>query len=132
MAAPGREVDAVVHVLDRQVVDPDEHMVCNVDDLELAVPEAGGPPYVTAILAGPAALAPRYGGLLGRWVLAVQRRLHPSEQPGPARIDFGVVDELSSRVKISLRREELWVNAFEEWCRDNVIDKIPGARHANE
>jgi hypothetical protein len=114
------------------VVDPDDHMVCNIDDVELTVPEDGGPPYVTAILAGPAALAPRYGGLLGRWVLAVQQRLHPAEAPEPARIDFGVVDEVGSRATISLRREQLWVNAFEEWCRDNVIAKIPGAQHANE
>jgi hypothetical protein len=132
MAAAGREIDAVVHLLDRQVVDPDDHMVCNIDDAELTVPDDGGPPYVSAILAGPAALAPRYRGLLGRWVLAVQQRLHPAEKPEPARIDFGVVDEISSRARISLRREELWVNAFEEWCRDNVIAKLPGARHANE
>lgn len=130
--AAAREIDAVLHLLDRQVVDPDEHMVCNVDDLELTEPEGGGAPYVTAILAGPAALAPRLGGLLGRWVLAVQRRLHPKEHPLPARIDFGVVDEVSSRVRISLRREELWVNAFEDWCRENVIAKIPGASHASE
>jgi hypothetical protein len=132
MAAPGRQVDAVVHLLDRQVVDPDDHMVCNIDDVELTVPDDGGPPYVSAILAGPAALAPRYGGLLGRWVLAVQQRLHPAEAPEPARIDFGVVDEVSSRARISLRRDELWVNAFEAWCRDNVIAKLPGAHHANE
>jgi hypothetical protein len=130
--ATGREIDAALNLLDRQVVDPEDHMVCNVDDLELTVPEDGGAPYVTAILAGPAALAPRFGGLLGRWVLAVQQRLHPAEAPEPARIGFGVVDEVGSRIRISVRREELWVNAFEDWCRENVIDKIPGASHASE
>ena len=130
--AAGREIDAGLHLLDRQVVDPDTRMVCKVDDLELTVPEDGGAPYVTAILAGPAALAPRLGGLLGRWVLAVQRRLHPAEVPEPARIGFGVVDEVGSRVRIALRREELAVNAFEAWCRDNVVAKIPGAGHASE
>jgi hypothetical protein len=130
--ATGRELDLVVHLLDRQVVDPDQRMVCNVDDLELTEPDDGGPPYVTAILAGPAALAPRFGGLLGRWVLAVQRRLHPAEAPEPARIDFGVVDEVGALVRISRHREELWVNAFEAWVRDNAIAKIPGARHASE
>lgn len=128
----GRELDAVVHVLDRQVVDPDDYMVCNVDDLELTESDDGGAPYVTAILAGPAALAPRLGGLLGRWILAVQQRLHPAEHPLPARIDFGVVDEVGSRVRISRHREELWVNAFEDWCRVNVIEKLPGADRASE
>ncbi len=130
--AAGRELDVALSLLDRQVVDPDRRMVCNVDDVELTLPEDGGAPYVSAILAGPAALAPRLGGLLGRWILAVQRRLHPAEEPGPARIDFGVVDEVGTRVRVSLHREELWVNAFEEWCRDNVIAKIPGASHASE
>lgn len=130
--ATGRVLDAALNLLDRQVLDPDGHMVCNVDDLELAEPEGGGAPYVSAILAGPAALAPRFGGLLGRWVLAVQRRLHPAEDPEPARIDFGVVDEVGPSVKISLRREKTQPNAFEDWCRENVIAKIPGAGHASE
>jgi hypothetical protein len=128
----GRVVDMALHLLDRQVVDPDEHLVCNVDDVELTEPEGGGAPYVSAILAGPGAVAPRLGGLLGKWVLAVGRRLHPDTDPDPARIDFGVVDKVESHVCISLRREELWVNAFEAWCRDNVIGKIPGADHASE
>lgn len=128
----GRVLDAALNLLDRQVLDPDGMMVCNVDDLELTEPEDGGAPYVTAILSGPAALAPRFRGLLGRWLLAVQRRLHPAEDPDPARVDFGVVDEVGASIKISLRREETQPNAFEAWCRDNVIAKIPGADHAAE
>ena len=128
----GRVLDAGLHLLDRQVVDPDGKMVCNVDDLELTVPEDGGAPYVSAILAGPAALAPRVGGLIGRWILAVQQRLHPSEDPAPARIDFGVVDRVESHVRISLPREQTSANAFEAWCRDNVVAKLPGSAHAGE
>jgi hypothetical protein len=130
--APGRVIDAALHLLDRQVVDPDEHLVCNVDDLELTVPEDGGAPYVTAILAGPIALGPWLGGLLGRWVTAVGERLHPLPDPTPARIDFGVVDKVESSVRIALRREDTRANAFEGWCRDNVVAKIPGAAHASE
>lgn len=128
----GRVLDAALNLLDRQVLDPDGYLVCNVDDLELVESEDGGAPYVTAILAGPAALAPRFGGLLGRWILAVQRRLHPAEDPGPARIDFGVVNEVGPSVRIALRREETRPNAFEDWCRENVVAKIPGASHAAE
>jgi hypothetical protein len=130
--AAGRVVDAALHLLDRQVLDPDGRNVCNVDDLELTVPPDGGAPYVTAILAGPLALGPRLGGLLGAWVAAVGRRLHPDPDPGPARIDFGVVDAVASSVRVSLRREETRANAFEAWCRDAVVAKIPGAAHADE
>ena len=128
----GRVLDAGLHLLDRQVVDPVGHLVCNVDDLELTTPDGGGAPYVSAILAGPAAVGPRLGGLLGQWFVAVQRRLHPAEDPHPARIDFGVVSSVQSEVTISIRREEHPVNAFEDWARTSVIDKIPGASHAAE
>lgn len=118
----GREIDVAVHLLDRQVVDPDGMLLCKVDDVELTVPEEGGAPYVSAILAGPAALGPRLGGVLARWVRG----------RSPARIDFGVVSDVSSRVSITLRREGLGANAVEAWCRDNVVAKIPGATHASE
>lgn len=113
----GREIDVVVHLMDRQVVDPDDRMVCNVDDVELTVPEDGGPPYVTAILAGPGALLPRLG--------------RPVPVP-PRRIDFGVVDEVGSRVRVSRKRDDLSVNRTEAWVRDHVVGKIPGASGAGE
>ncbi|HEU0130925.1 MAG TPA: hypothetical protein VFQ85_08045 [Mycobacteriales bacterium] len=128
----GRVLDAGLHLLDRQVVDRDGKHAGKVDDLELTVPDGGGAPYVTAILGGPAALAPRLGGLLGRWFLAVQRRLHSAEDPQPARIDFGDVAEVGSAVKVARDRGDLAVNAFEQWCRDNVIAKLPGAAHESE
>jgi hypothetical protein len=128
----GRELDAVLSLLDRQVSDPDGRLVCKVDDLELFEPADGGAPYVTAILAGPAAVGARLGGLLGRWFIAVQRRLHPDVDPRPARIDFGVVQEIKTGITVSLRREQLEPNRFEAWTRDNMIDKIPGARHETQ
>lgn len=120
--AAGRVIDAGLHLLDRQVLDPDEHHVCKVDDLELAVPEDGGAPYVTAILAGPGVLGRRLGGVFRR----VLNRAPES------RIDFGVVDEVGSAIRIALRREELSVSAIEAWCRDHVIARIPGSAHADE
>jgi hypothetical protein len=128
----GRELDAVLSLLDRQVSDPDGRLVCKVDDLELVEPVDGGPPYVTAILAGPAAVGARLGGVLGRWFVAVQRRLHPDVDPQPARIDFGVVQDIKTGITVTLRREQLEANRFEAWTRDNMIDKIPGARHETE
>jgi hypothetical protein len=128
----GQKLDACLALLDRQVIDSRGRMVCNVDDLELAEPADGGPPYVAGILAGPAAVGPRLGGLLGRWFIAVQRRMHPERDPAPARIDFGVVSKLGTAVEVGLRREQLEPNRLEAWARDTVISKIPGAGHAPE
>ena len=118
----GRTIDASVHLLDRQVVDPEERMVCNVDDLEITVPEDGGAPYVSAILAGPAALAPRIGGPFRHWFGET-----------PVRLDFGVVSEVGSRVAIALRRDQVpQLTRIEDWIRDNVIAHLPGANRASE
>jgi sporulation protein YlmC with PRC-barrel domain len=126
-----RLLDAGFHLLDRQVIDRDGRMVCKVDDLELE-PDAGGQPVVTAILAGPAALGPRIGGRLGRWMVAVQARLRPRDQDGPARIAFAVVEEIRTDVVLSAARAELRTYQTEEWVARRVIGKLPGADHAGQ
>jgi len=123
-----RVIDAGLNLLDRQVIDKDGMMSGNVDDLELTVPEDGGPPVITAILAGPGALARRLGARSGAWLESLHVRLHPSEQPGPARIAFGVVKGVADHVEITVSRSDLDVSRFEKWVREHVIGKIPGAR----
>jgi hypothetical protein len=135
--APGRsralteDLDLVLDLLDRQVVDPAKHPVCNVDDVEFFEPKNGAP-YAVAILVGPAAFAPRFHGLLATWFLAVQRRLHPDRDPEPPRIDFGKVTKVDNAVHVDTPVDGLGVTTFEDWCRENVIAKIPGAGHAGE
>ena len=53
-AVPGKQYDAALHLLDRQLLDPDGELVGKVDDLELS--EQDGDLVVSAILTGPAAL----------------------------------------------------------------------------
>ncbi len=87
--APEPRYDLHLHLLDRQIVDPDGRMVAKVDDLELT--EAADEPgtyYVTGILVGPLALGPRLGGRLGHWMAAVAKRLSPDPDPEPKRIDM--------------------------------------------
>lgn len=125
---PARVVDAGLILLDRQIIDKDGLMAGNVDDLELTFPEEGtGPPIVTAIYAGPGALARRVGGRLGDWIESVHARLHPSEKPGPARIPFGVVKRFDNHVELTVSRSDLDVGRLERWVRERIIDKIPGA-----
>jgi hypothetical protein len=120
-------IDAGLNLLDRQIIDRDGMMAGNVDDLELTVQPGGGPPIITAILAGPGALARRLGPRSGRWLESVHSRLHPSEQPGPARISFGVVKRVAAHVEVTVSRGDLDVSRFEKWIREHIIVKIPGA-----
>ena len=55
-------LDAALHLLDRQVVDVDGKMVCNVDDLEL-IEGAGGGEAVHGSRGGGGAVGPRAGGV---------------------------------------------------------------------
>src|SRR5215212_5955993 len=122
--------DAGLHLLDRQIVDPDGAPVANVDDIEL-LQGADGRLAVSALLTGPGALGPRTPGRLGSWTVAVWRRLRPDADPRPGRIDARLVTHTDSVVHISARARGLRVDGFEQWVRAQVIEKIPGAGRAD-
>lgn len=127
----GREIHLHLQLLDRQVQDPDGHLICKVDDLELALDETGRP-YVTAILIGPRALGPRLGGRLGQWVAAIAARLAgPNQLPVP-RIDFAQVTDIGSAITIARTAEEISVSPLEDWVNRYIIARIPGSRHEGE
>ena len=126
----GRVLEAGLHLLDRQLVDSDGRLAGKVDDLELEVPEGGGPPVVTAILAGPGALSRRIGGRPGAWLEAVANRLRGDRRP--ARVPFGVVKRIGSAVDLSVAKAELETDRLEAWTRDHLIGHLPGARDAPE
>jgi hypothetical protein len=124
---PGRRLDAALHLLDRQLIDPDGRMVAKVDDLELTS-RPDGRLVVSAILTGPGALGPRLGGRFGHWVVAVWSRLHPSEAPVPGRLPMSEVVDIDSAVHVGPRRSALGVDRLERWAVDHLVNRIPGAR----
>lgn len=128
----GRLLDAGLHLLDRQLRDKDGRLAGKVDDLEFSYPEGGGPPHVTAILAGPGALARRLGGRLGAGLEGAANRLREGEERRPARIPFGVVKRIGSSIDLSLAKEELETDRVEAWVGDHLVGRIPGAGHAPE
>jgi sporulation protein YlmC with PRC-barrel domain len=128
----GRVLDAGLHLLDRQLVDKDGRLAGKVDDLELTFPEGGGPPTVTAILAGPGALSRRLGGRFGAWLEAVANRLRDGDDDHPARIPFAVVKQIGSAIDLSVAKAELETDRLEAWTRDRIIGKLPGANDAPE
>ena len=127
--APDRML-AGLHLMDRQLVDRDGCLAGKVDDLELD--DSGNGPIVVAILSGPGALAGRIGGRAGVWLGALHRRLHEEQDPGPARVPIEHVRRIHDAVELDRPRRELASDASEDWARDVVIGKIPGARHASE
>ena len=130
----GRQYDAALHLLDRQLVDPDGRLVAKVDDLELTE-RADGRLAVSAVLTGPGALGPRLGGRSGHWVQAVWRRLRPDVDPAPGRIPISDVVRIDSAVHLAVRRdtlERVGIDGFEDWVRRYVVARLPGAGHDPE
>jgi sporulation protein YlmC with PRC-barrel domain len=115
------------HLLDRQIVDRDGQLVGKVDDVELS---DGDPPRVTALLLGPWALGERMGGWLGGVIAGTAARLHGTRGPYRARIPYEQVDHVDTMIHLRIRRELLPEPALEEWLRDHVIARIPGASDA--
>jgi sporulation protein YlmC with PRC-barrel domain len=117
-----RELDAALHLLDRQVIDKDGRPAGKVDDLELTERKDGAP-YVSAILSGSGALGPRISRRWGRWGTWLTS-LH--------RVDFSLVHRIGSDVSVIVSADDLGAHDAERWARDHVIGHIPGARHASE
>jgi hypothetical protein len=130
-APTGRVLDAGLKLLDRQLVDPQGMLAGKVDDLELT-PSADDPHllYVTAILAGPGALAGRLGGRLGRLLERLSNRLRGSADDRPARVPFGVVKQVGSAVDLWVAKQHLETDRGERWARQAIIAKLPGAGDA--
>ncbi|HEY6592104.1 MAG TPA: hypothetical protein VI751_13900 [Actinomycetota bacterium] len=87
---------------------------------------------VTAILAGPGALARRIGGRLGAGLEALANHLREGDDRRPARVSFAVVKRIGSAVELSVPRAEPETNRLEAWTRDHLIAHLPGAGDAPE
>jgi sporulation protein YlmC with PRC-barrel domain len=125
----GRILHAQLHLLDRQIVHHGTgRMLAKVDDVEIDV--SGEQAVVTGLLTGPAAWGPRLPGLLGRFVTAVHRRLHPDHDPQPNVIDMAHVVEIGSAVQVD--GEDLGTKTFDTWADRQFVSRIPGASHETQ
>lgn len=98
-------IDGALHLLDRQLIDCDGALLGKVDDVELT--QVGAQLAITAVLTGPAALLPRFGGRLGAALAEKWGQLKPAEphRSRPWRIDIEDVERLDSAVHLSVRRD---------------------------
>jgi sporulation protein YlmC with PRC-barrel domain len=120
-------LDAVLHLLDRQVTDVDGLLVCKVDDVELTVFD-DGVLGVTGLLVGPAALVPRYGDAgMGRVLRDFWHRLGTvqSDRDDPYRIDLELVERLGSGVELNVGRDGVLVRRGERGRRLNELLQMP-------
>ena len=124
MSSAPRTIDAYLSLLDRQILTSDGRMVGKVDDVELELRDDGRL-YVTALLNGPGALAPRLGGALGTIMHSTWSRL--TGRTEPARIDWSQVAHLTSAVELGVSADAVPIDGFEVWVRGRLIAALPGS-----
>jgi len=122
---PAGTIDAHLELLDRQILDNEGRMIGKVDDLEIAERDDGRI-YVTALLSGPGALGPRFGGGLGTIVTSTWSRL--SGRTEPARVEWSQVATVATAIRLSVGRTTVALDGFETWMRDRVVAAIPGSK----
>jgi len=127
----GRIIDVHMDLLDKQVIDSEGRMCGKVDDVELTR-EADGTTLVTALLIGPIALAPRFGGRLGTWLVSLARHTAGDLERPPHRVSMAHVIEIDSGITLDVSRFDLDLTVGDEWVADRIIGRIPGADHASE
>lgn len=105
---PNADYDAVLHLLDRQIVDVDGMLVGKVDDVEL-VEDPDGALVPTGLLTGMAALLPRVGDRFGDWLYQRWLQLAPAdgERSRPGAVDLDLVEDVTSEVHLSVERNGL-------------------------
>jgi hypothetical protein len=121
----GRLLDALLHVLDRQLHDAEGSPLGVVDDLELdgisvgeEIAKGTAAPQVSALITGGVLMTRILGG-----------------RPPESRLQYIGWDEVEAlgvvlRLRPSAREpDSLWL---ERWLRRWVIGRIPGGRHAPE
>jgi len=121
----GRIIDAQLHLLDRQILDPSGTPVTTVDDLELTdvawnepLVEGAEAPLVENLLSGPVLATRIFGGRPPR------SRWH--------RIAWSHLVEIGVALRIDADGDDFDVRWVERWMRDHVIRRIPGGSHDPE
>jgi len=123
----GGSIDVVLRVMDHQLVGPSGALLGNVDNLVLR--QQADELFIVGVLTGPGGFGPRQPGLLGRWIVAVWKRLSPRQEPSPLMVPMSHVRSIGSAITLSDHAESAvqGTAGLEQWLRRHLISAIPGA-----
>lgn len=122
-------MDLMRDVLDSQIVDRKKRPMGKVDGLIIVVRKQK-PPMLAFIEVGPATLWARIHPRLARWVESVERKLKIRPEP-QQRIAWDKVTHTGIEVQVDVAIEETSCYGWEEWLREYLIKRIPGAGHGD-
>ena len=122
---PDERIDLVNQLLDKQLVDRNEHKMGKVDEIVIELLD-DAPPRVSVLEVGAVPLARRVGRWLARWAAAAERRWGP-RNARPYVIPWSLVRHIGITAKIDLDAKGTSLMAWEEWLSRHVVGRIPGS-----
>jgi hypothetical protein len=115
----------VADVLDKQLMDRNGENAGRVDGIVLELRE-GKPPLVKCVLVSPITLLSRLSDRLARWYAEIDRRFGPGRGV-PFRVPWSRLTPEGPTIRLDVDVESTPINAFEDYLRVTIVEKIPGA-----
>ncbi|MFE1746133.1 hypothetical protein [Coleofasciculus sp. H7-2] len=119
-------MDIIRDVLDNQLVDRNQQKMGKIDGIVMELRD-GEPPRLAYIEVGATVLARRLHPRLERWVAAILNKWG-AKHSQPFRIPLSKVRDVGIDVEVDLEAEATPALAYEQWLRDRIIGRIPGAK----
>ncbi|MBA1144731.1 hypothetical protein [Mesorhizobium neociceri] len=113
-------------ILDKQVLDRNHVKIGKVDGL-VAELRPGKPPMIVSIELGSITLARRLGQRPGHLMAGLAAKLGGKRHARPHRIAWGKVRDIGIDIELDIDVRETSIFAWQDWLRDHVIGRIPGA-----
>lgn len=114
-----------LQVLDQQVIDRNGELMGKVDGIMLQLRE-GQPPRVASLVIGGGTAARRVHRRFADWLVRWRRRWGPKDDQ-PLVIPWSKVRKIGIDVQVDVDAKQTAVWAWENWVRDHIIGRIPGA-----
>ncbi|UFS85386.1 hypothetical protein LPB79_37810 (plasmid) [Rhizobium sp. T136] len=119
-------MDLLRDVLDKQLVDRNGVKMGKVDGI-VAELRRGAPPRVVAIEVGAIVLARRFGRRPQQWITWLASKLGGDGHSRPHRVAWSAVRDIGLDVELDAAVSETAIFDWQDWLRDRVVSKIPGA-----
>lgn len=119
-------MDLLRDLLDKQVLDREQVKIGKVDGL-VAELRQGKPPRIVAVELGSITLARRLGSRPGRWMTWLAARFGGERHAEPHRIAWNKVRDIGVDIEVDIDVHRTAIFDWQDWLRDRVIGRIPGA-----
>jgi len=119
-------MDLLRDVLDKQLIDRNGVKMGKVDGI-VAELRQDGPPRVVAIEVGAIVMARRFGQRPQHWITWLASKLGGEGHSRPHRVAWSAIRDIRIDVELNVAVSDTAIFAWQDWLRDRVVSKIPGA-----